>query len=178
MQKKLCWLLFVFLLILSFAGCSRKGSINNTTSAESGAVSLDAGLESCITDAIFKENSSISSHCEFKTESHVILGKTEQNNSVIVYAMVLYEEYTYHDNSIQKGCGSHMPVAMTFQKSSEDGYTLSEFWVPEDGDRYSSSIKKEFPADLYKQAINTQNYIEQQQAECDEKAKNYFADET
>ncbi|WP_271715963.1 hypothetical protein [Anaeromicropila herbilytica] len=51
---------------------------------------------------------------------------------------------------------------------------MKEYWIPEDGSYYASSIRKKFPDDIEEGAIDTQRFIKKLQAECDAKAKEYL----
>lgn len=120
----------------------------------------------------------------FNAESHVILG-TESGNSpgteglLTVYAMVMHQRYVNENGTLETVAGCHMPVALTFQtdvtaENGEPGYLLKDYWIPGDGSQYVSSIRERFPEKLWKQAIDTQATVEQQEKECLAQAKEYF----
>ncbi|BCN30768.1 hypothetical protein bsdtb5_20630 [Anaeromicropila herbilytica] len=65
-------------------------------------------------------------------------------------------------------------LQITFTKNDSGEYILKEYWIPEDGSYYASSIRKKFPDDIEEGAIDTQRFIKKLQAECDAKAKEYL----
>ena len=131
-------------------------------------------LESSITRAIMDFNQLDYTNYIFKTEDHIILDTVKKDNSVTVYAMVLYQEYGYEDGEIKDIAGNHVPVAITFDIGKNGEYMLKEYWIPKDGSYYIPSIKEKFPAELVKEAIDTQQYIRQQQEACDQKLQEYL----
>lgn len=131
-------------------------------------------LESCITQAILGFNKNDDVESTFKTESHVVLDTVKSDNSITIYAMVLYSEYGYEDGEFKELAGNHMPTAMTFAIDDAGKYSLTEYWIPKDGSYYVPSIKEKFPASVVEDALDTQKYIKEQQTECDEKADEFI----
>jgi hypothetical protein len=132
-------------------------------------------LETSVSDAIISHNDRGHHVGEFRTESHVTLKTVEDKNTAVVYLMAYYVAYDFPDGSPKKVSGSHIPVALTFSKDEKGGYTLTEYWEASDGSHYAPSIRNKFPLDISEQAIDTQLYIMQQQAACDEKVKKYMS---
>lgn len=130
-------------------------------------------LEAAIHSAILESNNGEDSKDSFCCESHIVLEQIEDDDKVVVYAMVLYHEYRLMGSGGTVFCGSHMPTVLTFTKQ-EDGYSLEEYWIPEDGNYYVSSIKEKFPEDIYEDAVNTQKYIKEQKEYCDKQAEEHF----
>ena len=136
-------------------------------------------LEAAIHDAIMDTDAEkMVEGVRFPCESHVILGTetlcavpkadgTGGGDYLIVYAMVLEQDYVFGetDGQIIDGGGSHMPVAITF-KVQGDEYILEEYWRPEDGSYYESSIREKFPDDMEEEAMDTQKYILAQKQNC------------
>jgi hypothetical protein len=87
--------------------------------------------------------------------------------------MALYQEYQYANGGFSNTGGSHMPVAITFKKNTAGQYKLTEYWIPKDGSYYAPSIKEKFPADIYKDTLDTQKYITAQVQSCYEQAISY-----
>lgn len=79
-------------------------------------------------------------------------------------------EFDYPDGVPIDVSGSHMPVAITFEKSSDGKYNLKEYWEPKDGGDYASSIRSKFPADIAQNALDTQKDILSQMQACYAKA--------
>lgn len=123
-------------------------------------------------------------------ESHIIMGKetlcgvpkadgTGGGEWIIVYAMVLEQDYVFgepHGRIVDDG-GSHMPVAMTFKREG-DNYILEEYWRPQDGSYYESSIRERFPDDIEEEAMDTQKFILAQIQDCYQQAITFAGTDT
>ena len=108
---------------------------------------------------------------DFTAESHIILGTERSGNLLSVYAMVRTQSVKYAGATITEVGGSHMPAAITLEKGSLDyalagGYSLVEYWTPDDGDLYEPSIREKFPAAIVDAALDTQRTLEEQEREC------------
>jgi beta-lactamase regulating signal transducer with metallopeptidase domain len=141
----------------------------------------EALLDLAVSNAILEHNKRSDSTGDFACESHVILGTAAgasppatQVDTVIVYAMVLYQEYTFSDRGIIKNAsGGHIPAALTFDKSKDGSYTLTEYWEPRDGAYYGPDIKAKFPESIWQDAFDTQKYILAQIQNCYAQAVEY-----
>lgn len=127
-------------------------------------------LEACIINAILAEEKS-PYELKFETEAHYILEIEENEDEITVYGHVLYQGY---NESQEEEAGSYMPVAITFSKEADGTYQMKEYWRPKDGDYYQTSIEEKFPEDIWEKALDNQPYISELQAECEEKAQDYF----
>lgn len=81
------------------------------------------------------------------TESHVIYGKRKDGNKLTVYMNAHYQLYST-DNPlgiVEQDGGGWCPTAITFEVRDDGSYKLLEYWVPEDGSYYASSIREKFP---------------------------------
>ena len=81
------------------------------------------------------------------TESHFIYGKEKNGNQLTVYLNANYQCYT-NDNPlgiVEEDGGGCYPCAITFEVNADGSYNILEYWVPEDGTYYASSIKEKFP---------------------------------
>lgn len=81
------------------------------------------------------------------TESHVIYGKSRSGNQLTVYMNAHYQLYST-DNPlgiVEQDGGGWCPIAITFEVGDDGNYKLLEYWEPEDGSYYASSIKEKFP---------------------------------
>ena len=128
-------------------------------------------LDKAVSQAVLYANKNSYSNGDFATEAHTVLKTVENSNSITVYIMALYMEFEYTGDTLKEGGGSHMPAAVTFKKQSSGFYTMTEYWMPEDGANNSRSIRKKFPADIYSEALDTQKYIEDHKKSCYEKAQ-------
>lgn len=116
-------------------------------------------LEACISNAILTSSTNNYRKGDFAAEAHTVFKTVVKENITTVYAMALYMEFGFAGSGFFETGGSHMPVAITFERKTTGEYVLKEYWIPQDGSYYSSSIKKKFPIDIYGDAIDTQKYI-------------------
>ena len=131
-------------------------------------------LDQAVTAAILEHNQGLSKDSEFQTESHQMLGAEKQENTTIVYAMVLYREYGFRGDEFCLLGDTYKPVAMTFEQQSDGQYTLAEYWEPPAGEGYQSAIENKFPKPLFEKAINLQQYFDTQAWECEFEARQYL----
>ncbi len=130
-------------------------------------------LDAAITDAIMQANANQYPESDFATEAHVTLKTVQSGSTTTVYAMALYLEFVYADGEFFESGGSHMPVAITFEKNLQGEYDLTEYCMPRDGTYYASSIEEKFPADIVEDALDTQKYILAEMQACYAKAVAY-----
>jgi len=102
-----------------------------------------------------------------------VLGKEKKGNKTTVYLWVLYEEYTQESEQLKLQTGSHIPTVITAEK--KDGqYFPVEYWTPRDGAYYEPDIREKFPWHLESKALDSQRYIDKQQAACQKLAQEHF----
>ncbi len=135
-------------------------------------------LEACVSEAILRTNGNPYHLGDFACESHVTLKTVEEGSTVTVYLMVLHCTVNYLENGFVLEGGSHMPVAITFEKNDKGEYTLKEYWIPQDGSYYMPSIKEKFPPDITERDVDTQRYITQQMRNCYDQIVKYGNIET
>lgn len=92
---------------------------------------------------------------------------------VTVYGFALYQVYTNSNGKLLESSGSHIPVAITFRMDSGGDYHLASYWMPRDGSYYVDDIRRMFPGG---RTPDGQKYIGEQKRECEEKAREFFAD--
>ena len=130
---------------------------------------LNSVLEKTVLDGDTIYNEDYYRCCDIKA-----LRSNTDGNVMTVYAWVLDEEYSYINGEIHDESGSHFPAIFTVNIVS-DGYEMADdYWIPRDGADYVSSIHEHFPVSLWNKAIDSQRYIEEQQARCMEKARQHF----
>ncbi|REG04795.1 uncharacterized protein DUF4825 [Pelolinea submarina] len=139
------------------------------TGVEADGEPADA-LDTQVGEAILEANAGQYPPSDFATQAHVTLKTVESGNTVTVYAMALYLEFVYADDDLTVSGGSHMPVAITFEKNDRGSYDLKEYWEPRDGTYYAPSIEEKFPADIAADALDTQPYVLAETQECYAKA--------
>lgn len=142
----------------------------NGVSAKEAAGFDRTDLDACVSDAILRENRGAYLEGEVAVETHTVLKTAEGGGTVTVYAMALYLELDVTKDGLAQVGGSHMPVAVTFQRNAAGEYALKEYWTPQDGSYYGPSIREKFPSELYSKAMDTQAYIQAQMQACYAKA--------
>ena len=89
----------------------------------------------------------------------------------------MYHEYSCVNGKIQLEAGSHIPTVITAKRTgSHRHYELVEYWTPGDGSDYAKDIKAKFPWYLHSKALDSQRYVDEQIAFCENAAKEYFKD--
>ena len=106
-----------------------------------------------------------------------ILDIARFGDKVYVYMWVFYAEYSFESGVMKKMSASHLPTVITAKKAG-DAYELSEYWeaeeywIPEDGAKYSSSIRSKFPVYLWGKVFR--DYSQEQAAIVQAKAEAAF----
>ena len=130
-------------------------------------------LEASLRQAVLDANRDDFMPCDCPTASCTLLKTVEDGDEVTVYALALYLGYGWEDGQWTDVQGSYSPVAVTFRKG--DGYTLLEYWRPQDGTYYAPSIREKFPADAAELALDAQSYVNDLQAACRAQADAWLA---
>ena len=121
-------------------------------------------------------------YCEGVTDGnfiavhHKVLGVDNSLRETTVYMWVLYHEYSYENGEIKLEAGAHIPTVITAKRTGSHGhYELMEYWEPRDGSDYAKDIKEKFPWYLHSKALDSERYIDEQLAFCDNAAKEHFS---
>lgn len=133
---------------------------------------IDPTLQRFLESQICDLNHGSHSQGDYYAADLEILHTKTKGNEITVYAWVLYSEYIY-DGELRDVSGSHIPTVLTVKKDQSD-YILLEYWTPRDGSYYPKDIRAKFPWYLHRKALDSQQYIKQQQARLDAKAMAYF----
>ena len=133
----------------------------------------ESPLDIAISQAIIASDNYTHLEYAYPTESHIILKTDENENSITAYVMAYSAAFSYLDSKLLNVGGSHMPVAITFEKGSDGAYNLVEYWIPDDGAYYISSIQARFPKDIWDK-IDTQHYVENQILKALRNAQSHF----
>jgi beta-lactamase regulating signal transducer with metallopeptidase domain len=113
----------------------------------------------------------------FVVINHKVLDVDETLNKTTVYMWSMYHEYSCENGKIQLEAGSHIPTVITAKRTgSHRHYELVEYWTPGDGSDYAKDIKAKFPWYLHSKALDSQRYVDEQIAFCENAAKEYFKD--
>ena len=164
-KKPAFWIILICILLCIALSI---GFLTDPISRNTVDASLQRFLESQICDLNHGKYAQ-GAYCAADLE---ILHTKTKGNEITVYAWVLYGEYTY-DGELQDISGSHIPSVLTVKKDQSD-YTLLEYWTPRDGSYYPRDIRAKFPWYLHRKALDSQQYIKQQQARLDARAMEYF----
>ncbi len=112
----------------------------------------------------------------FVVTHHKILDVDETLNKTTVYMWSMYHEYSCENGKIQLEAGSHIPTVITAKRTGSHGhYELVEYWTPGDGSDYAKDIKAKFPWYLHSKAFDSQRYVDEQRAFCENAAKEYYS---
>lgn len=143
----------------------------------------EMALETAIHKAIMEECKSPYAVAAIECEAHTIIATREYERydeeqgriieAVDVYAMVLYEEYSYNNGGLEVVSGSHIPSVLSFEISGRGEYVLTNYWIPRDGSYYAEDIKKVFgqvSQEAVDNGLDTQKYIMAQKQRCYEQA--------
>ena len=106
-----------------------------------------------------------------------VLGAEKNGNETTVYMWVLYEEYSLKDSALYCETGSHILTAITARKEN-GAWKLAEYWEPRDGGYYVDDIKEKFPWYLLGKALDSQQYVDQQEEANRNMAWKYFTSES
>ena len=154
-KRSLAWLLALVLAMpLMLAGCGADQT------------EVSEALDACIVSAIREEYCSDYTAGKYPAVAYTVLGVKEKRDTVTVYGVMMYREYTCTTQNELKTWGTaHAPFAIT--ATAADGtYDLVECWWPEEGDGYEKSVKKKFPKKLREKVINFQRYYGPNDAAC------------
>jgi len=163
--------LYEKLIRLADSSTATVGGVNGPINANASIVRTN--LNACVADAILTANAEEYKESDFAAEAHTVLKTVERDSTTTVYAMVLYMKFGYAGSGFFDTGGSHMPVAITFEKNAAGEYELIEYWQPQDGSGYAPSIRRKFPSDIYENALDTQKYVVAHIQSCYEQAIEY-----
>lgn len=109
----------------------------------------------------------------FISVDYKVMGRQNSWDQTTVYMWVLYNEYSF-DGEIEVEASAHVPTVITAEKIDGE-YELVEYWEPRDGSDYADDIRRKFPLYLHGKALDSQLYIEEQEANCLKSAQEYFS---
>ena len=136
--------------------------------------------ESAITAAIMERYaSSYPYEYDFACCDFVVLGEMsatpimgETTHIITYYGWALYQKYNISEQGVEALGGSHLPLALTFELD-EGGYHLKEYWEPDSGSYFASSVRDKFPIDIFEDGIDSQKYVILQTQRCYKQAALY-----
>ena len=115
---------------------------------------LDQAISKVIVDNKIKYWNGVDFNGELNVESHVILGKKEDDDSVEVYVMATYGYYSFENDIFSMTSASYnIPIRIKFSKA-KSGYYCLEREEAKDGDDYRDSVLEMFPKKEAREALN------------------------
>ncbi|MCR5648527.1 MAG: M56 family metallopeptidase, partial [Oscillospiraceae bacterium] len=153
-------------LTLGLAACAVTGPAS--------AKKLPDGVERAVYDAVMEHNEGSYLRGEFACADVRILGFKTEDGRTTAYAMALYEEFKREDGEIKVVSGSHVPCVVTVEQGADGTCRAVEYREPRDGSLYAGDIKEIFPRSL-RSKLDTQKYIDEQEAACLAKAEAFYA---
>lgn len=168
-KKLLVWVLVAVVAIAAVtAVCLLTGRQPTTT--------VSHALDACIASAIRAEYASSGTEGKYPAVAYTVLDVKEKRDTVTVYGVMMYREYTCTTQDELKTWGTaHSPFVLT-AKQVGDSYELTEYWQPEQGSGYEAAVKKRFPLRLREKAINSQRYYGSHDIACKADAEANVAD--
>ena len=156
------------------AVCASGAEIRELPVADVGSEPID-NLDVALSQAIISSNIDSYGHIDnaYPTEAHVVLKTVEDDGGVTVYAYALSTVYTFEGGKLREAGGSSMPVSITFDIDDFGTYRLAEYWIPDNGAYYMSSIQGKFPKDIWDK-VDTQLYAGEQILVALRKAQQHF----
>ncbi len=111
-------------------------------------------LDAAVSQAILEVNSSGELYnTECVAEGHIIYGIEEEGDNVTVYLQEEFAGFGFKNGYFMEQTGHIIPAVYTFIKN-DDGYVLSDYDYPMDGEKYYDSIKEMFPSEYVYRAFN------------------------
>ena len=90
--------------------------------------------------------------------------------TVTVYGLAFHQVFRLEEDLLVEEGGSHIPTVLTFANTA-DGFVLTEYWEPRDGNHYSDDIKAKFKGRPFP---DTQKYIAEQMQSNYSQAMQYY----
>lgn len=133
--------------------------------------------EKQISEVILQHNEEKYLKGAYACESHHTYLSKEQSDAKsdgalkTYYVLYAYNEYDSKDGKVERISGGCTPAAITFKTSGEKNAELYEFWEPRPGELYASDMEEKFPKGI---DLDASVSAEQLDADCNNKAKEYF----
>ncbi len=103
-----------------------------------------------------------------------ILKQESKDDQTTVYLSGLAESYEITEEAlISDTCKvwAHAPAKVTLEKNEKGEYKVQDFWMPEKEETYEEEIRRQFPEELWEEALHLEEQLEKQKEECTEKVK-------
>ena len=130
-------------------------------------------LDKAIGDAILSNYKGKFGPGDFTAQSHITLKTVQNGNNTTAYVVACYEEFLKNGDSFKLAGGAISPDAITLKKDSAGNYQVAEYWKPEQGGKFISSIQEKFPQDCWN-AVNTGFYTKALEANTNKQAHDHY----
>lgn len=115
----------------------------------------DGGIEARISKAILRQSDGNFLSGECAAEGHITLGTKKTADGETAYVLASYGEYGFQNDNFVKISGTGViPTKITFDESGN----MISYEEPEDGSKYTSSIRKMFPVKYLLKVMSADDY--------------------
>lgn len=142
------------------------------------AVNVPDALDDCVQSVLYEVHHSSHTEGKFPALAYTALATVEKGDSVTLYGVMMYREYTATTlNKLEIWGKAHYPFAITATKNDDGTYTATDCWWPEDGADHVSSIRKKFPSYCEGKAVDYGRFYAEHDAACNAAAAAGIADD-
>ena len=141
-KKPAFWILLAAVLAcIVLAVCLMTDPFSDTNLSEKLGVSVEKAVKEHF------RNHETEGH--FVTVDADVLRVSKSASRTTVYAVVMYEEYSFDGTDIKEGTAAHVPTVITFDTSSDDNgqeaFAVMEYWEPREGSYFTEDVRLKFP---------------------------------
>lgn len=155
MKRRNGWMALAALtMALALSGCGAAAPETQTKAADDTAL-VDEAVAQALLDG---QESGLWYDGECAAEGHAVLDVQEEDGQSVVYLIGSSCSFGFCSGNFVgvSGMGA-APLRLTFDRAADGTLTLAERWEPEDGSRYTDSIRATFPAALQADALDAQS---------------------
>lgn len=131
---------------------------------------VDEQADIALSKAILAQQSATLDEGNLPAETHTVLGFEQSGRITTVYAMVMYQEYSYTDGEIAIDAYHHSPAIITLELRENGEYALLSYHSIE---KITDEDRSNFPWYLQGK-LDTQNYVKEHTEACNRKAAEHF----
>jgi hypothetical protein len=155
----------LFLAIL-LPGC------NNEIELKDGDQLITEEMDEVISNYIVQKYASSYGSTDTQFDVHKVYGTSESDGVLSVYMWSYYGGFN-KTTGIENQAGHSLPAVIRLKKEA-NGYSVSEYKEPQDGNLFQSSLKKMFPEKYVEMAQQDIGNIKDLQKEMDKKVKRWL----
>lgn len=137
---------------------------------------VSADLDTCVVSTLRSVYHSDHTDSKYPAIAYTALGVEEKGDTVTVYGVAMYREYTCTTEGELRIWGAENQTFALTAKKTNTGYEATECWWPKNGKDYYDSIEEKFPKQIREQAMNPQQYFAVHDAACKAEAEKNIAD--